>query len=148
MKQWSMRITAYADRLLEGLNHIDWTEALKEMQRNWIGKSFGCSVTFDVSDSDLEMTVFTTRVDTIFGVTFMTIAPEHEMVDKLTTPDQEEAVKEYIQIAKNRSERERMSDVKTVSGVFTGSYVTHPFSGEKYPYGSLIMYWQPMEPVW
>jgi leucyl-tRNA synthetase len=133
MKQWSMRITAYADRLLEGLNRIDWTEALKEMQRNWIGKSFGCSVSFDVSDSDLQMTVFTTRVDTIFGVTFMTIAPEHEMVDQLTTPGQSEAVKEYIEIAKNRSDRERMSDVKTVSGVFTGSYVIHPFSGKKIP---------------
>ena len=133
MKQWSMRITAYADRLLEGLNRIDWTEALKEMQRNWIGKSFGCSVSFDVSDSDLQMTVFTTRVDTIFGVTFMTIAPEHEMVDQLTTPGQSEAVKEYIEIVKNRSDRERMSDVKTVSGVFTGSYVIHPFSGKKIP---------------
>ncbi len=133
MKQWSMRITAYADRLLEGLNRIDWTEALKEMQRNWIGKSFGCSVSFDVSDSDLQMTVFTTRIDTIFGVTFMTIAPEHEMVDQLTTPGQSEAVKEYIEIVKNRSDRERMSDVKTVSGVFTGSYVIHPFSGKKIP---------------
>lgn len=133
MKQWSMRITAYADRLLEGLNRIEWTEALKEMQRNWIGKSYGCSVTFDVLDSDLKMTVFTTRVDTIFGVTFMTIAPEHEIVDKLTTPDQKEAVMEYIETAKNRSDRERMSDVKTVSGVFTGSYVIHPFSQEKIP---------------
>jgi leucyl-tRNA synthetase len=133
MKQWSMRITAYADRLLEGLDRIDWTEALKEMQRNWIGKSFGCSVTFDVLDSDLKMTVFTTRVDTIFGVTFMTIAPEHEIVDQLTTPDQEEAVRDYIETAKNRSDRERMSDVKTVSGVFTGSYVIHPFSQEKIP---------------
>jgi leucyl-tRNA synthetase len=133
MKQWSMRITAYADRLLEGLDRIDWTEALKEMQRNWIGKSYGCSVTFDVADSDLQMTVFTTRVDTIFGVTFMTIAPEHEMVKKLTTPEQKTAVEEYIEIAKNRSDRERMSDVKTVSGVFTGSYVIHPFSGKKVP---------------
>ncbi len=133
MKQWSMRITAYADRLLEGLDRIDWTEALKEMQRNWIGKSFGCSVTFDVLDSDLKMTVFTTRVDTIFGVTFMTIAPEHEIVNQLTTPDQKEAVRDYIETAKNRSDRERMSDVKTVSGVFTGSYVIHPFSQAKIP---------------
>jgi leucyl-tRNA synthetase len=133
MKQWSMRITAYADRLLEDLEQIDWTEALKEMQRNWIGKSFGCSVTFDVAGSNLKMTVFTTRIDTIFGVTFMTIAPEHEMVEKLTTTGQKEAVEEYIEIAKNRSDRERMSDVKTVSGVFTGSYVIHPFSGKKIP---------------
>ena len=133
MKQWSMRITAYANRLLEGLNRIDWTESLKEMQRNWIGKSFGCSVTFNVNDSDLKMTVFTTRVDTIFGVTFMTIAPEHEMVDRLTTPEQAKEVKKYIEIAKNRSDRERMSDVKTVSGVFTGSYVVHPFTGDLVP---------------
>ena len=133
MKQWSMRITAYADRLLEGLEVIDWSEALKEMQRNWIGKSYGCSVTFDVADSDLKMTVFTTRVDTIFGVTFMTIAPEHEMVQNLTTPEQKEAVDAYIEIAKNRSERDRMSDVKTVSGVFTGSYVIHPFADKKIP---------------
>jgi leucyl-tRNA synthetase len=128
-----MRITAYADRLLEGLDRIDWTEALKEMQRNWIGKSYGCSVTFGVADSNLQMTVFTTRVDTIFGVTFMTIAPEHEMVEELTTPAQRKAVEEYIEITKNRSDRERMSDVKTVSGVFTGSYVIHPFSGDKVP---------------
>ena len=133
MKQWSMRITAYADRLLEGLNEIDWTDALKEMQRNWIGKSYGCSVAFDVADSNLKMTVFTTRVDTIFGVTFMTIAPEHEMVSQLTTPGQKQAVEEYVEVAKNRSERDRMSDVKTVSGVFTGSYVIHPFSGKKVP---------------
>jgi leucyl-tRNA synthetase len=133
MRQWSMRITAYADRLLEGLEVIDWSEALKEMQRNWIGKSYGCSVTFDVADTDLKMTVFTTRVDTIFGVTFMTIAPEHEMVHDLTTPEQKEAVDAYIEIAKNRSERDRMSDVKTVSGVFTGSYVIHPFTDEKIP---------------
>jgi len=133
MKQWSMRITAYADRLLEGLDKIDWSEALKEMQRNWIGKSYGCSVTFNVVELDLNMTVFTTRIDTIFGVTFMTIAPEHEMVGKLTTPEQKEAVDEYIEVAKNRSERERMSDVKTVSGVFTGSCVVHPFSGNKIP---------------
>jgi leucyl-tRNA synthetase len=133
MKQWSMRITAYAERLLEGLETIEWTEALKEMQRNWIGKSYGCSVTFQVADSDLEMTVFTTRVDTIFGVTFMTIAPEHELIPKLTTHAQEHAVKEYIKLAKLKSERERMSEVRSVSGVFTGSYVLHPFTGKKVP---------------
>ena len=133
MKQWSMRITAYAERLLEGLNTIDWTDALKEMQRNWIGKSYGCSVTFDVDGSDLKMTVFTTRVDTIFGVTFMTIAPEHELISQLTTTDQEKEVKDYIRKAKLKTERERMSEVRSVSGVFTGSYVIHPFTGEKVP---------------
>lgn len=133
MKQWSMRITAYADRLLKGLDTIEWPEPLKEMQRNWIGKSYGCSVTFDVSNSELKMTVFTTRVDTIFGVTFMTIAPEHELVPRLTTPAQQKAVDAYIKITKNRTERERMTDVKTVSGVFTGSYVIHPFTKKKIP---------------
>lgn len=133
MKQWSMRITAYAERLLEGLDSIEWTDALKEMQRNWIGKSYGCSVTFEVEGSDLEMTVFTTRVDTIFGVTFMTIAPEHELIPQLTTPDQKKAVEEYIRKATLKSERERMSEVKSVSGVFTGSYVIHPFTKEKVP---------------
>lgn len=133
MKQWNMRITAYSDRLLEGLNKIDWTESLKEMQRNWIGKSYGCSVSFDVADSDLKMSVFTTRIDTIFGVTFMTIAPEHEMVKELTTPEQKDAVEAYVEMAKNKSERDRMSDVKTVSGVFTGSYIIHPFTGNKVP---------------
>lgn len=133
MKQWSMRITAYADRLLRDLDRIDWSDALKEMQRNWIGKSYGCSVTFNVADSELKMTVFTTRVDTIFGVTFMTIAPEHELVEELTTKEQKKAVDEYVEFAKNRSDRDRMSDVKSVSGVFTGSYVLHPFSGKKIP---------------
>ena len=133
MKQWSMRITAYAERLLAGLDIIDWTDALKEMQRNWIGKSYGCSVTFDVADSDLKMTVFTTRVDTIFGVTFMTIAPEHELIPQLTTPEQQKEVEEYINKTKLKTERERMSEVRTVSGVFTGSYVIHPFTGKKVP---------------
>ncbi len=133
MKQWIMRITAYAERLLQGLDTIEWTDALKEMQRNWIGKSYGCSVTFDVYESDLKMTVFTTRVDTIFGVTFMTIAPEHELIPRLTTPDRHKEVKAYIKMAKMKSERERMSEVRKVSGVFTGSYVIHPFTGEKVP---------------
>lgn len=133
MRQWSMRITAYAERLLSGLDAIDWPESLKEMQRNWIGKSYGCSVTFDVAGSDLKMTVFTTRIDTIFGVTFMTIAPEHELIARLTTPDRKKAVDEYVKKASLKSERERMSEVRTVSGVFTGSYVIHPFTGEKVP---------------
>ncbi|BDD08768.1 leucine--tRNA ligase [Fulvitalea axinellae] len=133
MLQWSMRISAYADRLLEGLDRVDFSESLKEMQRNWIGKSYGCSVKFQVEESDRKLEVFTTRVDTIFGVTFMTIAPEHELIDELTTDSQRAEVEAYVEKAKNRSERDRMTDVKTVSGVFTGSYVKHPFTDEKVP---------------
>lgn len=133
MKQWSMRITAYADRLLEGLNQIDWSEPLKEMQRNWIGKSHGAEMDFKVAGHDITLTCFTTRPDTIFGVTFMVMAPEHELVVQLTTPEQKAAVEAYVEMAKNRSERERQSEVKKVSGVFTGSYVINPISGEKAP---------------
>jgi leucyl-tRNA synthetase len=133
MLQWIMRITAYADRLLSGLDRIDWPEPLKEMQRNWIGKSFGCMVRFKLAGSDLEMVVFTTRVDTIFGVTFMTIAPEHGRIREFTTPGQWESVETYINSVRNKSERERISEVKTVTGVFTGSYVIHPFTGNKIP---------------
>lgn len=133
MPQWSMRITAYADRLLSGLDNIDWPEPVKEMQRNWIGKSFGAEVDFQIENSDKSIRVFTTRIDTIYGVTFMVLAPEAEIVQELTTPEQKEEIEAYIEVAKNRSERERMSDVKTVSGVFTGSYVINPFSGEKVP---------------
>ncbi len=133
MRQWSQRITAYADRLLEGLERIDWPEPLKEMQRNWIGKSLGCSVRFKVFDKNLEMVVFTTRIDTIFGVTFMTIAPEHEWVKELTAPEQKTSVEAYVETSRNKSERERISEVKTVSGVFTGSYAIHPFKGNKIP---------------
>ena len=131
MKQWSMRITAYAQRLLEGLDNLDWPEPLKEMQRNWIGKSIGAELAFPVVGHDLKINVFTTRIDTIFGVTFLSLAPESEMVADLTTEDQKEAVAAYVETAKNRSERDRMSDVKTISGVFTGSYATNPFNGEK-----------------
>ncbi|MBT28670.1 MAG: leucine--tRNA ligase [Thalassobius sp.] len=131
MKQWMMRTTAYADRLLENLETIDWSDSLKEMQRNWIGKSFGCELDFPVADKDIKLTAFTTRPDTIFGVTYVVLAPEHELIEELTTPEQKEAVEEYVNTAKNRSERDRMSDVKTVSGVFTGSYVVNPISGEK-----------------
>jgi leucyl-tRNA synthetase len=131
MKQWSMRITAYAQRLLEGLDDLDWPEPLKEMQRNWIGKSIGAELAFDVIGHDLKIKVFTTRIDTILGVTFLSLAPESEMVVELTTADQKEAVAAYVETAKNRSERDRMSDVKTISGVFTGSYATNPFNGEK-----------------
>lgn len=133
MKQWSMRITAYADRLLRGLDTIDWPDAMKEMQRYWIGKSLGAMLSFKVVDKDMELTVFTTRIDTTFGVTYVSIAPEHEWITELTSPEQKVAVEEYVLKAKNRSERDRMSDVKTVSGCFTGSYVINPFNNEKIP---------------
>ncbi len=133
MKQWMMRITAYAERLLQGLDTIDWSEPLKEMQRNWIGKSLGAEVTFQVKDKPFDLTVFTTRVDTIFGVTYLAIAPEHELIDELTTDKQRQKVDIYVQVAKNRSERERMADVKTISGCFTGSYAINPFNNEAIP---------------
>ncbi|VXB26209.1 Leucine--tRNA ligase [Flavobacterium sp. 9AF] len=137
MTQWSMRISAYAERLLQGLETIDWTESLKESQRNWIGKSVGAMVSFNVTSSGVEkplqIDVFTTRPDTIFGVTFMTLAPEHDLVAKITTPEQKEAVAAYIEATSKRSERERMADVKTISGVFTGAYAEHPFTKEPIP---------------
>jgi leucyl-tRNA synthetase len=133
MKQWMMRITAYAERLLQNLEKLDWSEAMKEMQRNWIGKSFGCELDFKVVDSNISLTVFTTRPDTIFGVTYVVIAPEHELIPQLTSKLQKKNVEKYVETAKNRSERERMSDVKTVSGVFTGSYLINPFTNEKVP---------------
>jgi leucyl-tRNA synthetase len=135
MTQWSMRISAYAERLLQGLDTIDWTESIKESQRNWIGKSVGATVSFNVIASELNQTidVFTTRPDTIFGVTFMTLAPEHELVAQITTPEQKQAVEEYIEKTAKRSERERMADVKTISGVFTGAYAEHPFTKEPIP---------------
>ena len=130
MTQWSMRISAYAERLLQDLNDIDWPEPLKESQRNWIGKSIGAHVDFKIKGHDEKIGVFTTRPDTIFGVTFMTLAPEHELVAKLTTPKQKDAVEAYIEKTAKRSERERMADVKTISGVFTGAYAEHPFTKE------------------
>jgi leucyl-tRNA synthetase len=133
MMQWSMRITAYAERLLSGLNSIDWPEAVKEMQRNWIGKSIGCDLEFQVVDHPEKIRVFTTRIDTIYGVTFMVLAPEHELVGKITTADQYKKVTEYVEVAKNRSERDRMSDVKHISGEFTGAYVINPFNQKKIP---------------
>ena len=133
MKQWLLRITAYAERLLQGLETLDWTESIKDVQRNWIGKSMGASVFFKVADKDIDFEVFTTRADTLFGVTFMVLAPEHEMIDQLTTDAQRKEVQEYVTWAKNRSERERMSEVKKVSGVFTGSYAVNPFNGTKIP---------------
>ena len=151
MTQWSMRISAYAERLLQGLNDIDWSESIKESQRNWIGKSVGAMVKFKVksqksqveseaalsdfehSTLDSSIEVFTTRPDTIFGVTFMTLAPEHDLVAKIVTADQKNAVDAYIEKTAKRSERERMADVKTISGVFTGAYAEHPFTKEPIP---------------
>ena len=133
MTQWSMRISAYAERLLSGLETIDWPEPLKESQRNWIGKSQGAAVTFKLHGFDEVIDVFTTRPDTIFGVTFMTLAPEHELVAKITSEAQKEEVQAYIEATAKRSERERMADVKTISGVFTGAYAIHPFTQEKVP---------------
>ncbi len=130
MKQWSMRISAYAERLLEGLNTIDWTESLKESQRNWIGKSVGASVIFNLKESTDTIEVFTTRPDTIFGVSFMTLAPEHDLVRKITTAEQKAEVEAYIEATSKRSERDRMADVKKISGVFTGAYAEHPFTKE------------------
>ncbi len=133
MPQWSMRITAYADRLLSGLDKIDWPDPIKDMQRNWIGKSFGAEVDFQIENTEEKIRVFTTRIDTIYGVTIMVLAPENELVESLTTSQQKEEVESYVEVAKNRSERDRMSDVKTISGVFTGSYVINPFNNEKVP---------------
>ncbi|WP_333599269.1 leucine--tRNA ligase [Flavobacterium sp.] len=133
MTQWSMRISAYAERLLQGLETIDWSESIKESQRNWIGKSVGASVDFNVKNSSERISVFTTRPDTIFGVTFMTLAPEHELVSQITTQQQKAAVEAYVEATAKRSERERMADVKTISGVFTGAYAVHPFTHEPIP---------------
>lgn len=130
MMQWSMRITAYADRLLRGLDTVDWPEPLIEMQRNWIGKSVGASVKFPVPQLDTDIEVFTTRVDTIFGVSFIVLAPEHELVSALTTADQKSEIESYIDKTSKKSELDRMADTKTVSGAFTGSYAKHPITGE------------------
>ncbi|MBP3829416.1 MAG: leucine--tRNA ligase [Bacteroidaceae bacterium] len=132
MKQWCLRVSAYAQRLLDGLETIDWTESLKETQRNWIGRSEGTEMQFKVADSDIEFTIFTTRADTIFGVTFMVLAPESELVAQLTTPEQKAAVDEYLAYVKKRTERDRISDRK-VTGVFSGSYAINPFTGDKIP---------------
>ena len=133
MRQWSMRITAYAERLLKDLDTVDWTDSIKEIQKNWIGKSVGAAVHFDVDGFDDKIEVFTTRPDTIFGVSFMVLAPEHELVAKITTDAQKEKIEAYQKAASAKSERDRMSDVKTISGAFTGAYTIHPFSGDKVP---------------
>lgn len=138
MTQWSMRITAYAQRLLDDLQKVDWPQSLKDAQANWIGRSVGATVTFDTIPSgkintSYPIEVFTTRPDTIFGVSFMTLAPEHELVSKITTQEQKEAVETYVQMTSKRSERDRLADVKTITGVFTGAFVEHPFTGESIP---------------
>ncbi len=132
MKQWCLRVSAYAQRLLDGLDKIDWTDSLKETQRNWIGRSEGTEVEFSVKDSDVKFTIFTTRADTMFGVTFMVLAPESEYVDQITTAEQKQAVDDYIVATKKRTERERIADRK-VTGVFTGAYAINPFTGEAIP---------------
>ena len=133
MTQWSMRISAYADRLLSGLENIDWSDAIKESQRNWIGKSVGALVTFNIKGHDTSIEVFTTRPDTIFGVSFMTLAPEHPLVEIITIESQKAAVAAYVLATSRRSERERMADVKMITGVFTGAYVEHPFTKQLIP---------------
>ncbi|MBP3663149.1 MAG: leucine--tRNA ligase [Bacteroidales bacterium] len=135
MTQWQLRVSAYAGRLLDDLEELDWTDSLKDMQRNWIGKSQGAEMVFKVSNGQQEydMTIFTTRADTVFGVTFMVLAPESEWVDVLTTPEQKEAVEAYLIQAKKKTERERMTETRKVSGVFSGSYAVNPLTGDKVP---------------
>ena len=132
MRQWSLRVSAYAQRLLDGLDKIDWTDSLKETQRNWIGRSEGAEMDFAIADSDITMTVFTTRADTTFGVTFMVLAPESDYVKQITTAEQKAEVEAYLDAVKRRTERERISDRK-VSGVFSGAYAINPFTGDKIP---------------
>ena len=132
MRQWCLRVSAFAQRLLDGLEEIDWSDSIKEAQRNWIGRSEGTEMEFQVADSDKHFTIFTTRADTIFGVTFMVLAPESDLVKELTTPDQQQAVDEYLTYVKKRTERERQID-HTVTGVFSGSYAINPFTGERIP---------------
>ena len=135
MTQWQLRVSAYAGRLLDELDDLDWTDSLKDMQRNWIGKSQGAEMVFKVSNGveEYDMTIFTTRADTVFGVTFMVLAPESEWVEKLTTAEQKDAVEEYLQMAKKKTERERMTETRKVTGVFSGSYATNPLTGDKVP---------------
>ena len=135
MTQWQLRVSAYAGRLLEDLEDLDWTDSLKDMQRNWIGKSQGAEMVFKVSNGSQEydMTIFTTRADTVFGVTFMVLAPESEWVEKLTVDSQKEAVEEYLAMAKKKTERERMTETRKVTGVFSGSYAVNPLTGDKVP---------------
>lgn len=133
MRQWSLRVSAYAQRLLDGLDRIDWSDSLKDVQRNWIGRSQGADITFDVKDSGVKLEIFTTRPDTIYGVSFMVLAPESDYVKQLTTSTQQQAVAEYLDYVAKRTERERQSEVKKVTGVFTGSYAVNPFTNEAIP---------------
>ena len=133
MRQWSLRVSAYAQRLLDGLDRINWSDSLKDIQRNWIGRSQGADIIFDVKNNDLKLQVFTTRPDTIFGVSFMVLAPESDYVKQLTTPAQQQAVNEYLDYVAKRTERERQSEVKKVTGVFTGSYAINPFTQQAIP---------------
>ncbi len=133
MRQWSLRVSAYAQRLLDGLDTIDWSDSLKDIQRNWIGRSQGADIIFDIKDSDVKLQIFTTRPDTIFGVSFMVLAPESDYVKQLVTPSQQKAVDEYLDYVSKRTERERQSEVKKVTGVFSGSYAVNPFTHEAIP---------------
>ena len=133
MTQWMMRITAYAQRLLDGLDTVDWPQPLKDSQTNWIGRSEGASAIFDVIGHDAQIEVFTTRPDTIFGASFMTLAPEHDLVAKITTAEQKAEIEAYVEATTKRSERDRMADVKTISGAFTGAYAEHPFTKAPVP---------------
>lgn len=133
MRQWSLRVSAYAQRLLDGLDKIDWSDSLKDIQRNWIGRSQGADIVFDVKDSDVKLQIFTTRPDTIFGVSFMVLAPESDYVKQLVTPSQQKAVEEYLDYVSKRTERERQSEVKKVTGVFSGAYAINPFTNEAIP---------------
>ena len=133
MRQWSLRITEYAERLLKGLDQIDFSESMKEIQRNWIGKSVGAEMQFQISNSKFEIRVFTTRPDTIFGVDFMVIAPEHELVKKITTSGQQAEIDKYLKYVESRSEIDRMAEVKKITGAFTGAYAINPFNGREIP---------------
>ena len=133
MRQWFLRVTPYAQRLLDGLETIDWFDSIKEIQRNWIGRSEGADIFFPIKDSDYQLEIFTTRPDTIFGSTYMVLAPEHELLEKIISPDRKEAVMAYVEKAKNRSERERMTEVKHITGEFTGAYCLNPLNGQPIP---------------
>ncbi|MDL2309279.1 class I tRNA ligase family protein, partial [Bacteroidales bacterium OttesenSCG-928-C03] len=133
MKQWMLRVSAYAERLLQGLEKINWSDSLKDIQRNWIGKSEGAFIRFPIEGREETLDVFTTRPDTIFGVSFMVLFPEHDLIQKITTPEQKQEIDAYMKWTASRSETERQSEVKKVSGAFTGAYAIHPFTGEKIP---------------
>ena len=147
MRQWILRITEYADRLLEDLDELDWSESLKDMQRNWIGKSTGAEVRFDIEGYDGHLEVFTTRPDTLFGATYCVLAPEHDLVDKITSADQREAVKAYQDQAARKSDLERTDLAKDKTGVFTGAYAINPVNGAKVPIWIAVMCLPAMERV-